>query len=360
MIMAGGSGTRLWPMSRRGTPKQLIPFLDGRSLLQMAWERLEGLIPPERVYVCAPEEHRRSIAAALPDLHPGNYIGEPSGRDTLNAVGLSATVIGLHDPDALFAAVTADHIIGPKEAFQQFVAHGFDVCERDPRAMVTFGITPTAPATGFGYLELGERRAAGVYAVRQFREKPGLATARQFYDAGPERFLWNSGMFVWRAGTLLECIRRFEPSTAEGLEAIGRAWDGPERAGTLEQTYGHFRKISVDYALMEPASRDPAFRVVAVPMRIEWMDVGNWSSFAKTCPADPAGNRLSARRAIVQDSRDTLVASSDPAHLIAVIGCEGLMVIHTPDATLVCPADQAEAVKDLTQTINERFGPEAL
>jgi mannose-1-phosphate guanylyltransferase len=373
VIMAGGSGTRLWPMSRRRSPKQLIPFLDGRSLLQMAWERLEGLIEPDRICVCAAEDHREPILAALPDLRADGFLGEPEGRDTLAAVGFSAAVLSRTDPDAVFAAVTSDHIIGPADAFRSYLDEGFSIVERDPSTMATFGITPTAAATGFGYLELEEhdgRRLGGSLALpattggaiplRRFREKPKAPVAEEYFAAGPSRYLWNCGMFVWNAETLLGCIERYEPAVAAGLNRIADAWSTPDRHTTLRTVYPSLRKISVDYAVMEPASTDPSLRVVAVPMRLEWMDVGNWASFAMTCTPDEDGNRLHAPRAVLLGCSNTLVASTDAAHLIATVGCEGLLVVHTPDATLICPADQAEAVKDLTSHILERFGAEAL
>jgi mannose-1-phosphate guanylyltransferase len=347
-------------MSRRGKPKQLIPFLDGRTLLYMAWERLEGLLPPEQIYVCASEDHRRVILDSLPDLPPDNFIGEPMGMDTLNAVALSSIVVGMRDPDAVLAVVTGDHIIGPRDRFQAYVARGFELVEQDPRVLITFGITPTAPATGFGYLELGERVGEGVYVLRTFKEKPQAPTAEEYFAAGPERYLWNSGMFVWRPEMLLGCVRRYEPETFAGLQRIREAWAGPDRVQVLADTYPTLHKISVDYAVMERASKDPTMRVLALPMSLEWMDVGNWQSFALTCPADPDGNRIAADRAVLEDCKGTLVASTDPSHIIAVVGCTGLMVIHTPDATLICSAELAEAVKDVTKRIGERFGPDAL
>lgn len=360
VIMAGGSGTRLWPMSRRNTPKQLIPFLDGRSLLQMAWERLIGLIEPDGICVCAAEAHREPIMVALPELRSHRFIGEPMGRDTLNAIGLSAVVLYREDPDAVFAAVTSDHIIGPPEAFREYLDRGFAAVEDDPCAVATFGIRPTAASTGFGYLEIGEPVGGGLRTVVRFHEKPELPRAQEFFEAGPDRFLWNSGMFVWRASTLLDCIRRYEPEVHSGLLRIADAWESPSRDAVLRETYPTLRKISVDFAVMQPAAQDPAVRVVAVPMRLEWMDVGNWSSFAQTCPADEAGNRLHAGRAILQGCRETLVASTDPGHLIAAIGCEGMVIVHTPDATLICPADRVEDVKTIAGKVQERFGHEAV
>lgn len=282
------------------------------------------------------------------------------GRDTLNAIGLSAAVLNREDPEAVFAAVTSDHIIGPADAFREYIRRGYEAVETDPSAVATFGIRPTAPSTGFGYLEIGEELGEGLRRVVKFHEKPKAPIAEEYFAAGPERYLWNSGMFVWQASTLLDCIQRYEPETYAGLQAIADAWETPSRDAVLQETYPGLRKISVDFAIMQPAAADPLLSIVAVPMRLEWMDVGNWASFAQTCPADEAGNRLHAPRAVLQGCRDTLVASTDPDHLIAAVGCEGLVVVHTPDATLICPADRVEDVKDLTGKIQERFGPEAL
>ncbi len=360
VIMAGGSGTRLWPMSRRGRPKQLVPMLDGRTLLHMAWERLEGLLEPECIYVCGAEEHREIVLDSIQGLLPRNFIGEPMGRDTLNAVGLSAVVLSTRDPDAAMAVVTADHIIEPRHRFQSYVARGLELVEQDPRAMVTFGIEPTSPATGFGYLELGERVGDGVHVLRKFKEKPDAQTAAEYLAAGPERYLWNSGMFVWRAHTLLDCVRRYEPAVFEGLERIRDAWETDAHPQVLAEVYPTLKKISVDYAVMEPASEDPTVRLYAIPMSLEWMDVGNWRSYAQMCPADDNGNRIGAERAVLEDCRQVLVASSDPTHVIAVVGCEDLMVVHTPEATLVCPSSRAEDVKRLTDTISRHHGTDVL
>jgi len=360
LIMAGGSGTRLWPMSRRCRPKQLIPFLDGRTLLDMTWERLEGLLPAERIYVCAGEAHRDAILQTLPQLAAENFVGEPVGRDTLNAVALGAILMHRHDPDAVMAVVTADHIIHPRDRFQGYVELGFQAVEENPVTLVTFGITPTAPATGFGYLELGEPEGPGRFRLRRFREKPPAEVAQQYFEAGPQRYLWNSGMFVWRAATLLNCVRRYEPQAYSGLEQIAEAWDTPQRAEVLRRIYPTLKKISVDYAVMEPASQDPSLRLLAIPMTLEWMDVGNWRSFAQTCPQDDRGNRLATRRAILAETSGTLVASSDPDHVIAVVGCKDLMIVHTPDATLICPAHLAEAVKDVTAIIEKQCGDDVL
>jgi mannose-1-phosphate guanylyltransferase len=356
LIIAGGSGTRLWPMSRAALPKQLIPLVGGRSLLEIALGRLDGLLPPERRFVCAGQAHAEAIRRALPGLGVEQFLGEPCGRDTLNAVGFSAAVLARSDPEAAIAVFTADHVIEPVEQFQAIVSAGWELVERHPEALVTFGIAPSGPAVGYGYLELGERFDGGARRVRQFREKPDRPTAEQFFAAGPERFLWNSGMFVWRAATLLDCIRRYAPENHAGLMRIADAWPTPRRQRVLEEVYPTLRKISVDYAVMEPASRDAAVAVVALGMPLRWLDVGSWPSLAQTCPRDEQGNALAAERALLVDTRGTLVASNDPRHLIAAIGCDDLIIVHTPDATLVCRSDRADAIKELHRQVEERYG----
>jgi mannose-1-phosphate guanylyltransferase len=356
LIIAGGSGTRLWPMSTKELPKQLIPFIDGRSLLQIAMDRLEGLVPDDRIHVCAGESTRDVMLDKLPRLSADCFIAEPTGRDTLNAVALAAAAIASRDPDAVIAVFTADHLIEPIDKFQQVVTRGYELAERDEPTLVTFGVTPDHAATGFGYLQLGEPIGSAGRVVDQFKEKPDAETAGQYLDAGPGKYLWNSGMFVWKASVLMGCVRRYAPDNAAGLERIGRAWGTADQDETLHAEFPELPKISVDFAVMEPASKDDDVTVAAVPMDLSWLDVGSWPAFAQTRTPDSHGNAVAANKAVLIDARDNLVASDDPTHAVTVLGCSDLIVIHTGHATLVCHKDAAQDIKQMHAAVKEKLG----
>jgi mannose-1-phosphate guanylyltransferase len=357
VILAGGSGTRLWPWSRAQRPKQLLPLFGGRSLLQIAFERLDGVVASGQRLVCAGAVHREAIFRDVRGLSDEQFLGEPAGRDTAAALGYCAAVLHRRDPKAVVAVCTADHIIQPVEVFQETLARAFDLAERSEDALVTFGVAPTAASTAYGYLQLGTA-IDGAFAVDRYCEKPDGATAEAFCAAGPQKFLWNSGMFVWRASTFLECLARYQPRIYDGVRQIADSYDTPSRDAVLTRVYRDLKKISVDFGVMEPASRDPAAQVLALPLGSDWIDVGSWNAFDRICPHDGYGNAIAAERHAVVDCERVLVASDDPKHLIAVIGCEDLVVVHTANATLVCRADRAESVKSAQALVGERFGSE--
>lgn len=344
LILAGGSGTRLWPFSTASLPKQLVPMLGGRSLLEIAVERARSVVDADKVWLGAGEQLRPAVSA-VEGLRPDRLVIEPSGRDTLPAVALGCATILAADPDAVVAVLTADHLIEPVAEFAATLTAGFELAEAAPSTLVTFGVVPDHAATGFGYLELGPELDGSARVVTRFREKPDLPAAQGFLAEGPSRYLWNSGMFVWRAATLLAAVEAFEPETAALVRAV---LDGDASA------WGRIPKRSVDYGVMEPASTAADLTVAALPMSARWLDVGSWPAYGDAVGRDAQSNAVAAR-ALLKSSGGCLVASSDPEHLVALVGCHGLVVVHTPTATLVMPADQAQRVKDLHALVAEQY-----
>ncbi len=360
VIMAGGAGTRLWPMSRTGKPKQLLKFIGTPggggpvSLLQLSASRLRGLVEPGHIYICTGAAYARQVLDDLPLLPESQVLGEPLGRDTANAVGFSAAVLARRDPEAVFTVLTADHIIEPVEVFQNALRKAFDAVEKRPEYLLTFGIKPTYAATGFGYMQRGAEIAGlpGVYQVRTFKEKPAQPLAEQYF-ADPD-FAWNSGMFVWQAGTILEQLKEHFPAAYAGHMKIAAAWGTPRQAEVLNAVYPALPKAPIDTAVMEKAPH-----VATIPLPVQWLDVGSWPSYGETLPADSAGNRTAAcTRSEHLNSTKVLAVSEEAGHLVATINCQDLIIIHTPRATLVCPARDAEKIKQLVAEVEQRHGKE--
>jgi len=351
LIMAGGSGKRLWPLSRQDMPKQLLKVVGGKSLLRIAFDRLEGLVPPDRVLVCTGADYAHVVAAELPELDPGNILGEPEGRDSLNAVAWPAAVLAARDPEAVVAVVTADHIMHPVESFRSALGEGFEVAEEHPEVLVTFGVVPTSPHTGYGYLRHGAEvfGRSEVRAVEEFREKPDSVTAKQYLDSGS--YWWNAGMFVWRAQTLLDQLAELQPETYSRVTRLALE---PDRLG---EDYPRLLKISVDYAVMEPVSQGRGTaRVVAVRLPIVWHDVGGFASLGEQLPHDDQGNATQGVSVLV-DAHDNLVLNNaGDGRVVAVVGLSDTVIVQTPQITLVCPIGEAERIKELVAEVTERLG----
>jgi mannose-1-phosphate guanylyltransferase len=346
LIVAGGSGKRLWPLSRQDMPKQLLRMVGGKSLLRLAYERLDGIVPPDQVLVCTAADYAGTVAAELPELKPANILGEPEGRDSLNAVAWPAAVLAARDPEAVIAVVTADHIMHPVAAFQQAVVEGFEVAESAEEFLVTFGVVPTAPHAGYGYLHRGETVPGhpDVFSVVEFKEKPDRATAEEYLASG--EYWWNSGMFVWRARTFLDQLKLLQPKTHDAIIELAAA---PYR---LSEIYPELLKISVDYAIMEPVSRgEGSARVVAVRLPITWHDVGGFAALGEQLPRDEHGNATHGMSVLV-DARDNLVINNaEDGRVVAVVGLSDTVIVQTPQITLVCPVAEAERIKELVAEV---------
>jgi mannose-1-phosphate guanylyltransferase len=346
IIMAGGSGTRFWPRSRRDRPKQLLRLSGESTMLQQTVARIEHLVPPERVWIITGADQAAATREQLPGLPSRNVVAEPAPRDTAPCVALAAGIVASTDPSGTMIVMPADHVIEPVDAFQTTVQAAVEVIEDDPSALVTFGITPDRPETGYGYIErgpeVGKRRGIAVYQVRQFREKPDRPTAEAFLAAG--NFLWNSGIFVWRAGTILDRIRAHRPGLGEGIRPILEALGTPDEPDVLARVFPQLERVPIDRAVMEKA---PNVRVMEVPYR--WNDVGDWRAMATLLTRDDAGNAIQGH-VVARDTRDSIVISEDDG-IVATLGVDDLVVVHSGKATLVARKDRLDDLKALVESL---------
>lgn len=343
VVMAGGSGTRFWPLSRKHAPKQTLPILGSVTMVRQTVERLFPLFDPRQVFVVTAHEHSDLIRRDLDLIPAENIIDEPMGKDTAPAIGLAAAFLQWRDPEATFAILPADHYIDDPLRFQKSLQKGREAARSG--ALVTFGIKPRSPATCYGYLKRGEREGEA-FRVQRFCEKPKLEVAKEFVKSG--EYFWNGGIFVWEAKTILDAIGRHLPDLAASLKEIQGALGTSRLPSILSREYGKIQRVSIDYGVMEKAER-----VLMVDAEFEWDDVGSWSAAADRRDKDAAGNVLSGKTLAVE-TKETLVLSSDPNHLVGVLGLEGYVVVHTPDATLVCPKNRSEDLKKLIDEIRAK------
>jgi mannose-1-phosphate guanylyltransferase len=348
VIMAGGSGTRFWPASTKQTPKQLLTLVGDRSMIQSTSDRLDDLVSPQNRWVVTNRSLVKSIAEHLPQLPPGNILGEPCKRDTAPCVGLAAALLAAHDPDATMLVLPADHVIGTNTQFQQAIRAGEAMIDAAPDRIVTFGIPPTYPAESFGYIERGESVSVDegqqAYDVLRFREKPDAATAQQYLAAGT--FYWNSGIFLWRAQTILNALRQFEPAMMEHLDAIAAAIGKPEFDDVLNKRFAAIEGKSIDYAVME---RYRPICVIEAPYR--WDDVGSWQALARMIPLDESANAVQGNHVGI-DTRGSIIRS-EANHTVVTIGIEDLIIVQTDKVTLVAPKAAEERVREAVRKLEQ-------
>jgi mannose-1-phosphate guanylyltransferase len=347
VIMAGGKGERFWPLSTSKHPKQLLALVGDKPLIAQAVERLDGLIPPENVFVVTNADLVEATQKAAPMLPPENIMGEPIGRDTAAAVACGGALVGAKDPDAVFAVLTADQVMGDLDVFKATLKGGMDLAEQND-ILVTIGIQPTFPSTGFGYIESGAdfAKTDGVQfkkAVR-FVEKPALPKAQEYLASG--KFFWNSGMFIWSVPTLGKAFAAHCPEMKKLMDELTAYARRGEIFQGLEKIYPTLGKISVDYALMEKADN-----IVMACGTFYWDDVGSWPALESHFPKDEGGNTLIGSCQQI-DSTGNIIYSKD--RLTAVIGAENLVVVQAEGVTLVCPKDRAQDIKKMVTMLKEK------
>lgn len=347
LIMAGGAGTRLWPLSREKRPKPFLPLVDqARSMIQISVDRLQPLFPRERILIVAGKDLVPLLQEQLPDLPAGNFIVEPIGRDSAPAVGLGTIHIRQRDPQAVMAVLTADHYIADEAGFRTVLSAA---CQVAARGMIaTLGITPTYPSTGFGYLEQGDLQETldgiPVYTLKRFVEKPDEPTAEKFLASG--RYSWNSGMFIWQVSRVMDEFARHAPELSETLEKLASRIGRPGYTAFLEKTWPKVKKISVDYALMEHIGE----RIAVIPADVGWSDIGNFEALYDILADQEEDHVISGHRPVLIDSSRMLIFSQ---RLVAAVGVHDLVIIDTEDALLVCPRDRAQDIKQLVETLKK-------
>ena len=349
VIPAGGSGTRLWPLSRAAYPKFLHQLTgDSRSLIQTTVDRLAALAPPERTFIVTGGAHVAPIARQLPDLPAENILVEPSPRDSAAAIGLAAAIIAHRDPQAIMGSFHADHLVRDEEAFRDAVRIASRVAKQD--YLLTIGVTPTGPETGYGYIRQGAALGkSGAYRVEEFKEKPSRAVAEEYLAS--ERYLWNAGMFVWRCTTLLAELERQQPALHAGLMRIAAAWDTEERDEVLGVVWPTLPKVPIDTAVMEGAAA--AGLVGTVPGRFGWNDVGDWDTLAAVLADSASGNVVLGEdnsQHVAVDTHSSIVVPAS-GRIVATLGVHDIVVVDTEDAVLVCPRDRAQDVRRLVDAL---------
>jgi mannose-1-phosphate guanylyltransferase len=350
LIMAGGVGTRFWPRSREKSPKQLLEILGKGTMIQNTVQRLDPIVSPRQVFVITNRVQKSQVKAQLAWIPAENIIDEPLGRNTAPCIGLAALHLRRVDPDAVMVVVPADHVIRKVDEFHRVLRLAVTTAY-ESGGLLTIGIRPTHPETGYGYIQMHTEEdgstphySRGVRRVKTFAEKPNLATAERFLSSGD--FLWNSGMFVWRVDAILREIERCLPDLYRELQKIDAAIDTPQYQATLDLAYGLIRGISIDYGVMEKAEN-----VFVIPAELGWNDLGSWDEVARLSGKDAAGNSITGT-VIQRDTSNCFVFS--PEKVVATIGVEDLIIVNTDDALLVCRKGRSQDVKEVSDYLKRK------
>lgn len=349
VIMAGGGGTRLWPLSRKSRPKQMLSLFDERTLFQTSVERLSGLFSCDQIFVVTVAEQARELQSQSSDIPAENFIIEPMPRGTASVVGLAAVALQHRDPEAVMAVLTSDHYIGNEENFREVLRTAYDVAQNG--YLVTLGITPTFPATGYGYIQRGEplkdTRGRRVFRVARFKEKPSEEQAREMLAGGDHT--WNSGMFIWKVSQILEEFKRQMPELYRELTDIAASWNQPEREQVVKEIWPKLQEQTIDYGIMEGAEQ-----VAVIPAGdLKWSDVGSWDSLFEVLPTDDDGNIVMGGQHIGLDTQNSLIYLNQDRRLIVTIGVSDLVLVDTGDVLLVCPKEKAQMVRQVVNQLKK-------
>jgi mannose-1-phosphate guanylyltransferase len=353
IVMAGGVGTRLWPLSRRKSPKQLLALTGDTSLLQQSVARLAALLKPHDIYVITSQAHVRATQEQLPQLPVDNVLGEPLARSTAVAAAL-ATVLARRESDELALVLPADHFVADEEAFTEALREGMRAAERG--YLVTLGVVPKHPATGYGYIKVGERlhESTPTALVERFVEKPDAAQAKAFVEEGD--YLWNAGIFIWRVYAFRQAVERFQPQLAAALDRIAALHRTPGWMSDVRDILEPIPAVQIDAGIAEQAAAEG--RVAVVPLDAGWSDIGSWSALLEALSSETGGSLVASGHHLDRGSQRVLVHGGD--RLVVTVGLQDVIIVDTPDALLVCARDRAEEIKPVLDEIARKAGDQYL
>lgn len=351
--MAGGIGSRFWPTSRTHYPKQFLDILGtGRSLLQWTYHRFANICPPENIYLITNHGYVPLIQEQLPDIHADNIISEPSRKNTAACAAYFAHKIIAKNPNANIIMTPADHLIMDDHAFERSIYESLDFVKNN-NALLTLGIKPTRPDTGYGYIQYDQQKAVdSVFKVKTFTEKPTLEIARAFLISGD--FLWNSGIFIWNVNSIVEAFAKYLPEVSELFEQLKDVYNTPEEQKQIEKLYPQCPSISIDYGVMEKANN-----VYVVPAQFGWSDLGTWESAYENSSKDYLGNAVHGKNVFVVDASECMVKAAD-SKLVLLQGLEKFIVIDTPDVLLICERSKEQQIKEYVAEIKRNKGDKFL